>query len=375
MRESASRPEELLEELLNLVRTGDNGPMYEGWGEDQEKLRRMQLDGGDLYPEPYTRSAHVSDRENEELLGAILRLFGELDRREPADGVEAVREQQRSGANVADVTTNYPGKFRSRFQEQFSGVGFASLVDRLIRAEVERRAASMALAMVKKYLSAHKAEAADHAHDRGMAADGGKEHGLCGVCGKSLADGHRHDAHHNVNLPNVGMEAASHEKGDKGGEDSAERREREHLIEAVKADMDEMKNQLSAALSEVAALRSQLSAMQAPVGSRTWMTQPVPGGANQPGVLQPTLSAEQQALDQKIAAFSLQGRQLIERMSQEPDRAAKVREQLINATLAFKNGVPASITDPDLLQIAQSLSLPATLPGSFGVPHAEGGAQ
>lgn len=343
--------------IAALVKTGDEGPMYEGWAASQEMLRKLLLVGDPLYNEPANRTAAVADDENADVLKAVLELFNGLDEHDAKDGLKAIMEQQNSGNDVADVTKNEPGKYANRFQEQFSGVGFASLIDRLISSEVNRRSAA-AMALVQKALAALAQDRKDREDERKGEEERkrreekdrederkGEEDkkALCAECGKSLSDGHTHEK----------KEA-----------------EEKHEDEEKKA----MSARIAALEQQLAQAQASASAFQNPLGSRSGQTLPIPGGAGAPGVLNPTTTMQGQESLQKANAFGQEGMKLLNKyMTTDPAHAESLREDLREASMAFKFGGQPMIKDPELQEVASRLGLPFGFAGQPGFN--EGGAQ
>lgn len=326
----AQTPEEMLRHLMDLVKTGDQGDMYRNWGADQDKLRQMKLTGSPLYAEPYDRSANVTDRENTELLRRIFELFGQMGAVRD-DGIKAVLDQQNAGNDVADVTQPGRDKYRTPFQEQFSGQGFEAALGSLLRGAVEQQAQTLALKVLAMVEDERRKKDEEDEHRK-----------------KDEEDKRKKDE-----------EDARRKKED---EDKRKKDEEAALAAnvALTAKLDEMQAKLSAMEQQLA----QAQAAASPFGSRVGQSVAV-GGATAPGVLQPTTSQTAQAAMQQIQSFTLEGQKVLGSvMSTDPSRAERVRQDIFEASLQWKSGGRPTISDPELREIATRLGLPHGMTGS-----------
>lgn len=342
--------EDMLRMVDRLVRNGGETGMYEGWSADQELLRRLQLTGDPLYAEPYTRTAQVSDDELKDQLEGVLRIFMETDQFTD-DGRKSIQEQQNAGNDPADVTKKIAGKYPNPYQAQISGEGFESLMGKAITEMVDRKASQKALALTRQLLSLHaklakededrkererkdeedrKAreldsarkdreakEAEDAALARAKAESASKEAMKCKECGEALKDGETHDH---------------------GAHESA-------IVRDLKAQIQGLQSQMA-----------QMQAAQPALGSRQF-GETVPGGANAPGILQPTAGATPDTLA-KVNTFMSQGLALMQKYQNDPSAMNQVREGVFNAMSFYKQGGTPNISHPEVAQLAKSLGLP-----------------
>ncbi len=319
--------EDLLRRISELVRGEDSGGMYRGWAPDQERLRREITKAG-LYPEPYTRTAGVSDEQNAYLLRRILELFDDVEGRR-GNGFKDIQAQQNSGNDPADVAKDIPGKYRTPYQAQISGKGFESLAHD-IQELVIREARSLAAEMRKEDKVREEKEREE------------KERAE-----KERAEKERKEKEE--------AERKEREEKDRKDKEEAERKEREEKdakIAELSAKLDSLTQQLQTAQSQ---------ALSNPLGSRTSMGQPV-SAQNVPGILSPMNfnPADAQA-SRALSAFMDKGKTILAQYDGENgDRSklARIREELVAAQLAYKNGVSPNLTDPQLQVAAKELGLP-----------------
>ena len=324
----AETPEELVRELRELLSTGDLGPMYKGWGADQDKLVRLKLSGdGGLYAEPWDRGANGAKKENEEILKRILMLFGSLNRDRANDGLKDILAQQNAGADVADVVAKLPDKYRSAFQEFFSGEGSESF-EADLKALIDKRARAYAAKM-------------------------------------------REDEERKEREERDRKEREEREERDRKEREERDRKEREERdkIEAEKArlakEREDKEHEAKTLAEENAALKQELQTLKAqlatPFGSRNTLGAPVPGGANAAGVLNPNVSMPDQARQQALSQFVLEAQSLLTGQmgdKGDPARSESIRQDLFNASLAYKQGGVPTLRDPDLKALATKLGLP-----------------
>ena len=324
---AAEKMEDLLRRIQDLVKGDDDGSMYRGWSPDQEKLRREITEAG-LYPEPYTRTAGISDEQNAYLLRKILELFGMVEENR-GNGFKDIQAQQNSGNDPADVTKDVPGKYRTPYQAQISGKGFESLAHD-IQALVLREARSLAAEMRKEE--------------------------------KALEEREREEKDRKA------KEREEKERREKEEADKKEREEKERKDkdEADKKEREEKDNKIAELSAQVQSMMQQIQTMQSqtlsnPLGSRAMTGQPVPA-ANVPGILSPMNFNPADAQSARaLSAFMDKGKTIMAQYDGENgDRAklSRIRKELVDAQLAYKNGGSPQLNDPQLQVAAKELGLP-----------------
>ena len=320
--------------VKELVDNGGNGDMYRGWSPNQAELRRSITEEG-LYPEPYTRTAGVSDEQNAWLLKRVMELFGSLDDNR-RDGFKDVQAQQNAGNDAADVTKDVPGKYRTPYQQQISGVGFESL-ERNIRDTVVTLARSLAAEMRKEEKDAEEKERREKDE----------------------------------------RERREKDEKDRKDREEKEKKEREEKDKSAREEKDDEIKKLSAQLesltAEISTIRSQFSN---PIGSRTMQGQAAP--ANMNGVLQPAgFNPTNTESTRALSLFVDKGKVLLAKENGpngDPARLARLRSDLSDAMLNYKSGSVPNITDPELQSFATELGLPHGLDwGSKAPQNGNGG--
>ncbi len=311
--------EELLRRIAELVKGEDTG-MYRGWSPDQEALRREITEAG-LYPEPYTRTAGISDKQNEWLLRRVFELFGMLDDNR-RDGFKDVKAQQNAGDDPADITKNVEGKYRTSFQEQISGVGFEGLA-----RNIQKLVLQEARALAAKMREDEKTE-----EER-----------------KRREDEER--------------ERREKEEAEKKEREEKERREKE---ESEKKDREEKDKKIAELSAQVESLMAELQtvknqALANPIGSRVGQSQPV-SADGVAGILSPmNFNPAEAKAAHALSAFMDRGKIILAQYETEKGdraKATRIRKELIDAQLAYKNGGVARLHEPELQVAAKELGLP-----------------